>query len=154
MPMIVFVCRANRFRSPYAAACFRRELSERKTEGDWKVLSAGTAGTGRLPPLHVAVQEADRRGMDISEHASHGVREEQMKAADLVIVMEERQKESLQFEFPENAHKVYLLSEATLGKKFDIPDPGIWSPAEDITKAIEQLIHDGFDRLCSLIPKK
>src|SRR5512142_1896805 len=150
MPTIVFVCRANRFRSPYAAACFRRELSERKMDADWTVLSAGTEGTGRLPPLHLAVQEAGRRGMDLSDHASRGVRAGQIKAADLVIVMEQRQKEALQFEFRENASKVYLLTEATIGKSFDIPDPGVWPTPEEIMRVIEQLIHDGFDQICSL----
>ncbi len=154
MPTIIFVCRANRFRSPYAAACFRKELSDRKMEGGWQVTSAGTAGTGRLPPLHLAVQEADDRGMDLSEHASHGVHEDQMKAADLVIVMEQQQKDALQFEFPGEAHKVYLLSEAARGERFDIPDLMPWMSPSDITSGIERLIHEGFDRICALIPKK
>ena len=81
------MCRANRFRSPLAAACFRKELVERKMDSGWQVMSAGTGGTGRLPPLSAAVDEAGRRGMDISEHASHGVHEEHIMAADLVIVM-------------------------------------------------------------------
>ena len=154
MPMIVFVCRANRFRSPLAAAYFRNELKERKMEGDWQVLSAGTWGTGRLPAASVAVREASRRGMNISEHASHGVHEKQMRAADLVIAMEQVQKDALQTEFPESADKVYLLSEATTGKKFDIPDPGPFATAAEVTSAIERLIHNGFDRICSLIETK
>lgn len=117
---------------------------------DWQVLSAGTSGTGRLPPLSVAVDQASRRGMDLSEHASHGVHAEQMTAADLVIVMEQRQKQALEIEFPDSAHKVHLLSEATVGKTFDIPDLGPWRPPDDVTSMIERLIHDGFDRLCAL----
>ncbi len=154
MPTIIFVCRANRFRSPYAAACFQRELSDRKMDGQWQVISAGTEGTGRLPPLHLALQEADRGGMDISEHASRGVHAEQMEAADLVIVMEQQQKDLLQFEFPGNAHKVYLLSEATTGEHFDVPDLEPWSIPENITTGIERLIHEGFDRICALVKKE
>ncbi len=154
MPTVLFVCRANQFRSPLAAACFRKELKDRKMDSDWQVLSAGTAGTGRLPPLSVAVHEADRRGMDLSEHASHGVHAEQMTAADLVIVMEWTQKEALQIEFPESAAKVYLLSEATTGTRFDIPDLGPWPSPEDVTSLIERLIHDGFDQICTLIQNK
>ncbi len=154
MPMIVFVCRANRFRSPLAAACFRKELSERNIDGDWEVISAGTAGTGRLPPLFLAVQEADRRGMDLSEHESHGMHAQQMNAASLVIVMEEQQKEALQLEFPESAHKVYMLSEATTGKRFDIPDLGPWPSPDEITRTIAKLIHEGFDRILALVEQE
>src|SRR5512142_2712847 len=116
MPIIVFVCTANRYRSPLAAACFRKELQERKVKGDWQVLSAGTWGTGRLPAASEVLGHAARMGLDISGHASHGVHLELMKAADLVIVMEQQQKEDLQAEFPEHARKVYLLSEATTGE--------------------------------------
>jgi protein-tyrosine phosphatase len=154
MPTIVFVCRANRFRSPYAAACFRRELGERKMDADWRVISAGTQGTGRLPPLRLALQHADRKGMDLSEHASRGVHAAQVQAADLIIVMEQQQKEDLQRQFPEEALKVYLLSEAAVGAKFDIPDLGPWVLPENITTMIEGLIHVGFDRICALLAQK
>ena len=151
MTMIVFVCRANRFRSPLAAACFRKELVARGMGDDWRVVSAGIGGTGRLPAVSMAVDEASRRGMDISEHASQGVHEEEMSAADLVIVMEKGQKNLLQTAFPGSASKVYLLSEVTTGKDFDIPDPGPATSAADVTNAIERLIHNGFDRICALL---
>jgi protein-tyrosine-phosphatase len=154
MPTILFVCTANQFRSPIAAACFRKELKERETAGEWQVLSAGTWGTGRLPAAKVAVREANQMGLDLAGHASHGVHAQQMRAADLVIVMEEGQKDELRFEFPESAGKIYLLGEAATGKAFDVPDPGPFVTPAEVTSAIERLIHNGFDRICSLIEAK
>ncbi len=152
MPTIVFVCTANRYRSPLAAACFRKELQERKMKGDWQVLSAGTWGTGRLPAASEALRDADRMGLDISGHASHGVHAELMRAADLVIVMEQEQKEELQTEFPPYADKVYLLSEVTTGKAYDIPDPVTPMLADNgvVTQEISELIHRGFERICAI----
>ncbi len=152
MPLIVFVCTANRYRSPLAAACFRKELRERKMNGDWQVLSAGTGGTGRLPAAAEVRAHAARMGVDISGHASHGVHLELMEAADLVIVMEQAQKEALQAEFPPHARKVYLLSEVATGEGYDIADPLTPQLAAETAVPLEisELIHRGFERICAM----
>ena len=55
---------------------------------------------------------ARRLGLDIAGHASRLINAGLVRDADLIVVMEQGQKEALQAEFPENAHKVHLLSEA------------------------------------------
>ena len=49
MPKVLFVCTANRFRSPLAAAIFKRFLLESQETGRWRVSSAGTWTRSGLP---------------------------------------------------------------------------------------------------------
>ena len=46
-----------------------------------------------------------------------------LKESDVVLVMEEGQKEAIQNEFPFAQNKVHLLSEVVEGVAYDVPDP-------------------------------
>ena len=151
MPTVLFVCTANRSRSPVAAACLRKELASRGVGEDWWVISAGTWTTDGLPPVEVAILGAKRLGLDISGHASRVVTAERMQDADLVIVMERGQKEALENEFPQAAGKVHLLSEVARGSSYDIPDPLLSVLEGDGYDEIDELVHAGFDRICALV---
>ncbi len=152
MPTILFVCTANRYRSPIAAACFQRELEVRKPAGRWHVASAGTWTANGLPAMPDAIDGAHRLGLDIARHASREITSGLMSTADLILVMEQGQKEALKAEFPRSAHKVYLLTEATAGYAYNILDPvmSALDAEEDVPGEISKLIGDGFDRICSL----
>ena len=151
MPSILFVCTANRYRSPIAAASFKRELGMRGTDGGWEVLSAGTWAMDGLPPMPAAILEAEQLGLDIKENRSRTVTMETLRAADLVLVMERGQKEALQIEFRDCRQKIELLREVALGKPSDIRDP-VGDPTNPAVGAeICGLIHDGFDRICAKV---
>ncbi len=150
MPTILFMCTANRYRSPIAAACFRRELQLRGLQDAWQVLSAGTWAIDGMPAASEAIRQASRMGLDIGGHTSQAITPELMKSANLIIAMEQGHKEALQAEFPHEAHKVYLLSEATTGKSYDIPDPIGLGTNGSIPQEICELIHEGFERMCGL----
>ena len=111
MPVVLFICTANRFRSPIAEACFRQELVTRQLDAGCQVSSAGTWTTDGMPATQSAISGARYLGLNIAGHRSRIVNAELMGEADLIIVMEQGQKEALQAEFPRNAHKVHLLSE-------------------------------------------
>ncbi len=150
MPSILFVCTANRFRSPIAAACFGKELAVRNLQEGWRVSSAGTWTTDGQPAAAPAILDARRLGVDISGHRSRSITAQLIKDADLVVVMEQGQKEALEAEFPECAHKIHLLSEGSTGISYDIPDPALSSSAGEIHTELDELIHQGFDRLRAL----
>ncbi len=154
MPMILFVCTANRFRSPIAAASFRKELTTRKLAREWQVSSAGTWTTNGLSAAPEAIRGASKMGLDITGHTSRAISGLLMKEADLIIVMEQGQKEALCSEFPESAHKVHLFSEATSGVPYDIPDPNGSASGLEVPGEIDDLIHAGFDRICALVGKQ
>lgn len=150
MPSILFVCTANRARSPFAAACFRRELAERGLEREWQVASAGTWASDGLPPLPEALLAAQQMHLDLAGHRSAAITAAALAAADLVVVMELGHKQALEIEFPESASKLHLLSEVATGIAYNLPDPAIPTTGKGIYAEVAQLVHDGFDRIRAL----
>lgn len=153
MTSILFVCTANRYRSPIAAACFKDELGKRERERDWQILSAGTWTTNGLPAMPEAILEARLLGLDIRAHRSQVVTQDLVQKADLILVMERGQKEALQVEFPAHRHKVALLTEVADGSVQDISDP-VMNPSEvGVVSQIQELIQTGFENICELAAK-
>jgi protein-tyrosine phosphatase len=87
MPSVLFVCTANQFRSPIAAACLREQLARENLENEWRVESAGTWGVSGLarPPW--------RQPMAPGGHRS---RQMLLEGFDLVL----GHKEAICAEFP------------------------------------------------------
>jgi protein-tyrosine phosphatase len=151
MTQVLFVCMANRYRSVVAEACFRDEVEKRKRGDDWESFSAGTWASDGAPAMKDAIQRAKQYGLDIREHRSRLITNDMLESADLVLVMESGQKEALQVEFPFQREKILLLSEATEGELYDIPDPAV-NPlhADLILSQICGLIQKNFDKICDL----
>lgn len=144
MPGILFVCHANRFRSPLAAAFMRQRLV-REGQLDWRVESAGTWTEAGLPAHPFVVRYAARFGVDLKRHRSQPVSAELLSGYDLALVMEAGQREALQVEFPEWAGRVCLLSEVVSGLQFDVPDPlgGKENNFEEIAEEVRQAVDGG-----------
>jgi protein-tyrosine phosphatase len=87
---VVFVCLGNICRSPYAAHAFRR----RAGSGDLQVASCGMIGPGRTVPAE-GQAEARRRGVDLTEHRSQLITPELLRHAELVVVMDTRQRQTV-----------------------------------------------------------
>lgn len=151
MPKIVFVCTRNRFRSPLAAAIMRRELALRQQPGEWVVESAGSWVQDLVPPTTEALIEAGKRGLDITSHISLGIEELDLDSIDLLLVMEQSQKEAILLDFPKLSDRTYMLSEIS-GPAFTIPDPYVTKePFDVIAQEIETLIKDNVDKIIALV---
>jgi protein-tyrosine phosphatase len=152
MPSILFVCFANRFRSPLAAAFFSHCLEQVSDPGSWLVSSAGTWTKTGLPADIRAIQDASNWGLDINSHRSCQVDVSILSERDLVLVMEAGQKEALQIEFPKELEKIHLLSEVVDGTNYDIPDPFNQAsiPHEEIAKELFDMINRGFKNIYDL----
>ena len=151
MPSILFVCTANRFRSPLAAAIFLSKLNA----SNWRVESAGTWATAGQPAMKEAISEAQKRGLDISQHTSKLVNEKLIREFDLILVMESGQKEALLHEFPRLKDRIYLLTEVAGNTAYSISDPYITEETpEVIANEIENLIQKNFDVICNLVIRK
>ena len=150
MPSILFVCFANRFRSPLAAAFFSRWLEQTADHGGWSVRSAGTWTKPGLPADIRAIEDASEWGLDIQAHRSQQVDANLLSQSDLVLVMEAGQKEALHIEFSTERKKIYLLSEVADGIPYDIPDPfGLkGAPHQEIAIELFNLIQRGFNNIC------
>lgn len=153
MTQILFVCTANRYRSVIAEACFKNELAKREQENKWSVLSAGTWTADGMPAMTDAIHKAKQMGLDIRRHRSQVITENLLNASNLVLVMENGQKEALQVEFPLHHEKILLLSEAVDGVPYDISDPLSGSANVDAASKIHELIHKGFDKICELVQR-
>lgn len=146
MPSVLFVCTANRFRSPIAAALFLEKLQHVDGISAWRVESAGTWGDANLPPMKEALSEAGKRNLNIQTHLSKTINDKLMQEFDLILVMEAGHKEALINEFPGAEEKVYLLSEVGGGAPYSIPDPFFSKEsAGDVAAEIEDLIDKKFD---------
>ncbi len=150
MPSVLFVCTANRFRSPLAAAAFQKTLGDEGIKG-WQVGSAGTWTDAGLPAAREAVQAARQLGVSLGGHASCPVNDALLSGYDLILVMEMGQKEALESEFPAVKNKVFLLSEIVDGLQYDIPDPVLSaeSSPQEIANEVCHLVWKGFRSICS-----
>lgn len=153
MPAILFVCTANRIRSPLAEQLLRRHLANEPLTATWRVESAGTWAEPDLPALPVARQAGAELGVDLSDHRSRRVEDLNLQHFDLILTMERGQRNMLRVEYPEIAERIMTMSEATTGYDYDIADPpGHTQPAVRSTaRDINDLLNRGARRLVRAI---
>jgi protein-tyrosine-phosphatase len=145
MVSVLFVCTGNQYRSPIAAEAFRGQLIRDGRAAQWRVNSAGTwTSSGQHAPL-AAVELARSFGVNIDGHMTRMLDAKMLKDADLVFVMEQGHKESIQVEFPFAKKKLYLLSEVADGLAYDIPDPAgsTYGEANEIVRELVMMIRTG-----------
>lgn len=124
MPSVIFVCTANICRSPMAAALFKSILADQADR--WSVASAGTWARIGDPIAQRSQFVLAERGLDARSHRSQPVSARLLESFNLILTMEQGQKEALRVEFPQIAGRVYMLSEM-IGLIYDIQDPIIQS---------------------------
>ena len=132
MPSVLFVCSANRFRSPLAAGIFQKALAEEESArastwnigraGDWVVTSAGLMAVPLQPVLPDVLEAARQLGIDLSEHWSQRVVDLDLAEYDLILVMQESQRAALLKQYPEIQERIYLFSMVVDNESYDIPD--------------------------------
>lgn len=151
MPSVLFVCTANRFRSPLASAFFQKALKESNATGDWSVDSAGTwtsPGWAILPEVTLI---ASKYHLDLARHRTKLVDGTLLSSRDLILVMESGHKEALQTEFPSSRNRVFLLSEVAEGHYYNIPDPtDSLDTMIEVSENLYDLIQAGFGNICDL----
>ena len=148
MYSVLFVCTGNQYRSPIAAEAFRQQLILDGRATQWKVSSAGTWTSPGRHALSDAVELARSFGLNIDGHITRMLDAKILEDADLVLVMEEGHKESIQTEFPFARKKVHLLSQVMEGLVYDIPDPvGLRSEAENIIRDLVKMIRTGYGNI-------
>ena len=151
MPSILFICTANRFRSPLAALFFAREVVRHGDDQDFQVSSAGVWTRDGQPATDDVIEFTENFSLNLSFHKSRVVSEQILSNADLILVMDAGQKEAIAQEFPSNHNKIFLLTEAIGFPPYDIPDPYFSKePYENIGKEIIKLIDHGYDKIIKL----
>jgi protein-tyrosine phosphatase len=151
MPSLLFVCTANLYRSPLAAAFFSRKLEREGQAAGWLVESAGTwTVPGRR--VHPDLLRAARAiGLELGRHLTRQADQELLAWYDLILVMERGHREALQIEFPAIGERVHLLSQVADRLEYDVPDPKSASvPVEEILEQMRSLIERGYLSICLL----
>lgn len=128
-------------------------LAKVESEADlWQVASAGVYAMPGYPPALNTNLVLKQRGFDLGwRHRSTPITPEMVRDFNLILTMEQGQKEALQAAFPDQAHKIYLLSEM-IGQYWDIADP-IGHPLIDFeatAQEIDAILTDGFQRITEL----
>lgn len=144
---VLFLCRGNICRSPYAALSFAR-LCQRRDRGDIQALSAGLDTTPGKAADPQAVAAAARRELDLSGHRTTAATRELLEQADLIVIMDENQRVLLKREEPKVMEKTVFLGAFLLAEGFPltIEDPYAQGPAvfdrcfEKIDRALENLL--------------
>jgi protein-tyrosine phosphatase len=121
---ILFICTGNLCRSPLAEGLCKKILEE-KGLADTRVRSAGISALPGREAAAMAVEVAEDRDFDISDHRAKQLSKEDLEAADFVLVMEKSQLEFIRTLFGRAEDKIFLLrpfgGKRSLSK--DIPDP-------------------------------
>lgn len=119
-PKILFVCRGNLCRSPYAAEALRAAVPRavRGTRSD----SAGLVGPGRSAPA-TARLAASLRGANIHAHVSRLMTPQEALTADLILVMDGAQRREIRRRFGRTARVLLLGDLDPLAGPREIRDP-------------------------------
>lgn len=152
MPSILFVCTADRFRSPLSAALFKHCLKQESDAQAWSVGSAGTWAESDRVVIPPTKSVADHLNLDLSAHKSRPIDRNLLSQYDLVLVMESNQREALLVEFPEMQDRLFLLSEVSTGRAYNIPDPHVQpgDTFQDVASELQDLIDKGYQSIRDL----
>lgn len=155
MLSVLFVCTANICRSPMAEGLFKQKLAQKSELSNWTVESAGTWAQGGLPAADKGVYLLQQMGINIRDHQSRCVKKPMIESFNLILTMEQGQKEALQIEFPECEDRIFLLSEM-VGTVQEIEDPigGELQDYKATIKEIDQILTDGYEKISQLADRK
>jgi len=106
---VLFICHGNVCRSPFAAAAFAR-ISASWNGGPPSIRSAGFIGPNRSPPPE-ALLAAERAGVDLTSHRSAVFTPDDIRTADLVVVMAAEQAKGIRRRFRDSASRVLILGD-------------------------------------------
>lgn len=145
MKRVLMVCTGNVCRSPMAMGLLRKRLAQDGLDGEVSVSSAGVYGLDGSPASQPGVDVLAERGVDIAAHRAQTVSKQELVETDLVLVMEEAQRRTLFYSYPDQLVKIFLLSEMS-GDYRDVKDP-YRRPKEEYVRCADELttlIEEGY----------
>ncbi len=140
MASILTVCIGNICRSPMAEAILAAQLP------DMTVSSVGIGALVGHPADDMAQQLMAARGLDISSHRARQASREIVQRADMILVMDHKQRKYLEEQYQGTTGKIFRLGEFS---KSDVPDPYRQSQAafEDALALIDQGVNEWVPRI-------
>lgn len=130
---VLIVCHANICRSPMAEALLR--ANARIQEAGIHVHSAGLAAMDGNRADGVVSDMLARQGIDVSAHRSRRITVDMIRAAQLVLVMEQYQIKDVETVDPSSKGKVHLL-----GKWDDVEITDPYRQSESVYRGSAELV--------------
>jgi len=145
---ILVVCTANVCRSPYVASLLQHRIRAAGLGDRVTVESAGVqAQPGREvdPTIQAMLEE---RQIPLAQRYARAVLEDDLRKADLVLVMEEAHRQLLFYRLPAALSKIFLLSELA-GRYEEVADPHGAGIEEYMAMAalVDELLERGWPQL-------
>jgi protein-tyrosine-phosphatase/predicted ATP-grasp superfamily ATP-dependent carboligase len=116
-PRLLFVCRGNICRSPFAEQYAKLRLASLGNQ-EIETLSAGTYRLERRVPPKLARHASLKFGVGLDDHRSRVLRRNHTTWAGAIVCMDLRDFHELRTAFPEVRNKLFLL------RPFDVQSPG------------------------------
>jgi len=133
---LVFVCTANRCRSPMAEYLARRSLEQRQIPA--KVVSAGRLESN-IEATPGAVEAMARRKVDLTDHLSTRLTPEVLAGAHLVLVMERGHLSDVYQTLPDAIDHAFTLGEFPSLLRTIKRDPSLMSTASPFEGARQRI---------------
>lgn len=119
---ITFVCTGNTCRSVMAERTFRKLIKDTPLN-DIEVDSAGVAAMPYYEIFGDLKEVMDENKIDYSGHVPRMIDKSIVGNSDVILVMTGAHKQEVDYRFPRDKDKVFLLSEYADGAREDIVDP-------------------------------
>jgi protein-tyrosine-phosphatase/predicted ATP-grasp superfamily ATP-dependent carboligase len=138
---ILFVCKGNICRSPFAERYARSILSD-----SLSIHSSGYFPVSGRPAPEDAITAAAEQHVDLSDHRSQRLDSETVRNADVIFVFDEQNRRRLVENFPQAIRKVHMLGSLLQNAPDIIDDPYSGDLAtfritySRIAKAIDRLV--------------
>lgn len=145
---ILVVCDGNHCRSPIGEALLRVAMGDGTLVG-----SAGLTALQGVPAAPEALTLMSEMGLDISRHRGRQLTAAMAIEADLILVMDERQKADCERMVPSTRGRVYLLGHWQVAAAREIPDPFRKGP-KAFRRALEQISRSAADWPSHLVHKQ
>ncbi len=133
--LVLFVCTGNVCRSPIGEYLMRKKVQENNLP--FSVASAGTLKDFKSGISLFSGQLLKEAGIDASQHGSQPVTDKLLSESWLVLTMEQKHKEELLARYPNQAFKIFTLSEYA-DMEGDIDDP-YGKELEDYQRAYSEI---------------
>lgn len=138
---VLFFCKGNICRSPYAEEAFKILLAEGGLE-NVIVESAGMASReGRRSPA-IAVASASVLGVDLDNHRSRKLTQTMLDKCGVIFVMEASEYQWIKSQYPNATDKIFFLGEFYDGEVVEISDP--WGKSS-------QAFHRVYNRITKIL---